>query len=371
MAESLGEAKVSCLDVSCYRIPTDRREADGTFHWDSTTMVLVEAQSNSGHCGMGWSYASRAAAEVIHEKLEQIVVGAPVVDVRGCWERMIRSVRNLGRPGVASMAISAVDIALWDLWAKASGQALFRLLGPARNEVPIYGSGGFTSYTDEELVNQLKGWADQGIPRVKMKVGMDWGTQPERDIARARLVREAIGAQPQLLVDANGAYDAKQAIQQANRFFDEAAVTYFEEPVSSDQLGQLAFVRRHAPMAIAAGEYGFDPWYFRDMLQAGAVDIIQADITRCLGITGFLEAGVIAHGFAIPFSAHCAPAIHAHAGCAVPQIEHLEYFHDHVRIDHMLFEGTLEPEGGCLRPDPDRPGLGLELKRADAAQYAV
>jgi L-alanine-DL-glutamate epimerase-like enolase superfamily enzyme len=367
----MGEMKVARLDVSCYRIPTDRPEADGTLHWDSTTMVFVEAQSDSGHSGIGYSYASSAAAQVIHEKLEQAVVGASVVDVRGCWERMIRVVRNIGRPGVAAMAISAVDIALWDLWAKVNEQALFRLLGPSRDAVPVYGSGGFTSYTDEELVDQLQGWVDRGIPRVKMKVGTDWGTQPDRDIARAALVRKAIGPQAQLFVDANGGYDAKQAIHQANRFFDEAGVTYFEEPVSSDQLEQLAFVREHAPMAIAAGEYGFDPWYFRHMLQAGAVDIIQADVTRCLGITGFLEAGVIAHGFAIPFSAHCAPAIHAHAGCAVPQIDHLEYFHDHVRIDHLLFDGVIEPSGGCLRPDPSRPGLGLQLKRADAERYAI
>ncbi len=366
----MSETKVARLDVSCYRIPTDLPEADGTFHWDSTTMVLVQLQSESSHSGIGWSYASSAAAQVIHESLEKVVVGAPVSDVRGCWERMIRSVRNIGRPGVAATAISAVDIAFWDLLAKVRGQPLFRLLGPSRDEVPIYGSGGFTSYTDEELVGQLKGWVDRGIPRVKMKIGTDWGTKPERDVERVALVRREIGPQPQLFVDANGGYDAKQALRQADRFA-EHGVTYFEEPVSSDQLEQLAFVRAHAPMAIAAGEYGYDPWYFRHMLTAGAVDIIQADATRCLGITGFLEAGTIAHGFAIPFSAHCAPAIHAHAGCAVPQIEHLEYFHDHVRIDRLLFDGVLEPAGGCLRPDPDRPGLGLEFKRADAERYAI
>jgi L-alanine-DL-glutamate epimerase-like enolase superfamily enzyme len=367
----MGAPRVARIDVKCYRVPTDRPEADGTLHWDSTTMVLVEAQAGSGQTGLGFTYASAAAAQVIHEKLGEAVVGTPAADVRGCWERMIRTVRNIGRPGVAAMAISAVDIALWDLWAKLNDQPLFQLLGPSREQVPVYGSGGFTSYTDDELVDQLKGWVDQGIPRVKMKVGTDWGTKPERDVERAVLVREAIGPQAQLFVDANGAYDAKQAVRQAGRFFERAGVSYFEEPVSSDQLEQLAFVRARAPMAIAAGEYGFDPWYFRHMLQADAVDIIQADVTRCLGITGFLEAGTIAHGFAIPFSAHCAPAIHAHAACAVPQIEHIEYFHDHVRIDRLLFEGVLEPAGGCLRPDASRPGLGLELKRADAERYAI
>jgi L-alanine-DL-glutamate epimerase-like enolase superfamily enzyme len=106
------------------------------------------------------------------------------------------------------------------------------------------------------------------------------------------------------------------------------------------------------------------------MLQAGAVDILQADATRCLGITGWLEAASLAHSFAIPFSAHCGPSIHAQAACLAPHISHIEYFHDHVRIEHLLFDGVLDPVDGCLRPDPTHAGLGLELKRQDAARFA-
>jgi L-alanine-DL-glutamate epimerase-like enolase superfamily enzyme len=210
----------------------------------------------------------------------------------------------------------------------------------------------------------------QGIPRVKMKLGADWGTRPDEDVRRVRVAREAIGPDAALFVDANGAYRSKQAVEQAHRFA-EHGVSYFEEPVSSDCLDELAFVRQHVPMAVAAGEYGFDPWYFRAMLQAGAVDILQADATRCLGVTGWLEAAQLAHAFAVPFSAHCAPSIHAQIGCAAPELAHVEYFHDHVRIEHMLFDGVLEPEDGCLRPDPTRPGLGVELKRSDAERWRI
>jgi L-alanine-DL-glutamate epimerase-like enolase superfamily enzyme len=203
-----------------------------------------------------------------------------------------------------------------------------------------------------------------------MKVGLDWGTRPELDVMRVRAARQAIGDDTELFVDANGAYITKQAIDQAV-YFAASGVTYFEEPVSSDQLDQLRFIREHVPMNVAAGEYAYDPWYVRKMLDAKAVDVQQADVTRCLGITGWLEAADIAHGFAVPFSAHCAPAIHAIIGCAAPAIAHIEYFHDHVRIERMFFDGVLEPEEGFLRPDPSRLGLGLELKRRDAEHFLV
>ncbi len=360
--------QVQKIDVSVYRIPTDGPEADGTIHWDSTTMVLVEVQSDAGQTGLGFSYASAAAATVIRDMLAPRVIDNPVDNLSEAWGNMVKSVRNIGRPGVASTAISAVDIALWDLKARTYDLPLFRLLSTHRNEVPIYGSGGFTTYTLQRLAEQVGGWAAQGIPRVKIKIGKDWGTKPEEDLQRIKVAREAIGPDTELFVDANGAYTAKQAIRLAGQFA-EYGVNYFEEPVSSDQLEQLAFVRGHIPMDVAAGEYGYDPWYFRDMLRAGAVDIMQADVTRCLGVTGWLEAAGLAHSFAVPFSAHTSPSIHAQIGCAAPQIEHVEYFYDHVRIERMLFDGAPEPIGGCLRPDPARPGLGLEFKRQDAERW--
>ncbi|HEY7063900.1 MAG TPA: enolase C-terminal domain-like protein [Chloroflexota bacterium] len=362
--------KVARLETTVYCVPTDRPEADGTFAWDSTTMVLVEAVADSGARGLGYTYGAAAAAPFIRDSLSRAVVGCPVDDVRRAWGAMIALVRNVGRPGIAATAISAVDVALWDLKARVAGQPLFRLLGPHREAVPIYGSGGFTSYSVAELQEQLGGWVAQGIPRVKMKIGTDWGTRPEADAARVQAAREAIGPDAELFVDANGAYTVKQAIHQAQRFAEQG-VSYFEEPVSSDHLEQLALVRQHVPMAVAAGEYAWDPWNVRAMLQAGAVDIQQADVTRCLGITGWLEAAEITHGFATPFSAHCAPSLHAQVGCAAPALAHVEYFYDHQRIERLFFDGAPEPEKGALRPDPTRPGLGLDLRHPDVARWQV
>ena len=237
-----------------------------------------------------------------------------------------------------------------------------------RERVPLYGSGGFTSYPVERLQQQLAGWAEQGISRVKMKVG----SHPEDDASRVRAARKAIGERTALFVDANGAYTVTQALALAERFA-ECGVSWFEEPVSSDDLEGLHRVRARAPagMAVTAGEYGDGGLYFRRMLEAGAVDVLQADVTRCLGITGFLQADALCDVYQVPLSGHCAPALHAHVACAARRLVHLEYFHDHVRIERMLFEGFVDPVRGELAPDRSRPGNGLELREDVAHRYEL
>ncbi len=358
---------ITRLDVSAYTIPTDFPESDGTFKWSSTTLVVVEATAG-GVRSLGYSYADTATAKLIKDHLAEVVVGCDAMAVTGTWASMVHSVRNLGRPGIASMAIAAVDNALWDLKARLLDVSLVGLLGAVRARIDVYGSGGFTSYSIEQLQAQLAGWVADGIPRVKMKIG----THPDADLERVEAARAAIGPEAALFVDANGAYDRKQALAQAEAFAD-FAVSWFEEPVSSDDLEGLRLLRDRAPagMRIAAGEYGYDEHYFRRMLDAGAVDVLQADATRCAGITGFLQAAAFAYSRSMPLSAHTAPSLHAHACCAAIPAINLEYFHDHARIERMLFDGVLDPIGGTLEPDLSRPGNGLTLKRGDAERYKV
>jgi L-alanine-DL-glutamate epimerase-like enolase superfamily enzyme len=356
------------LEVSVYTVPTDSPESDGTYVWDKTTMVLVEA-SAGGKRGLGYTYADLSTATLIKTMLADIVQGHDAMNVPGCWLAMVESIRNLGRPGIASMAIAAVDIALWDLKARLLDLSLVTLLGATREAAPIYGSGGFTSYSREQLQKQLGDWAAAGIPRVKMKIGR----HPDRDPLRVREAREAIGPDTELYVDANGAYTRKDALALADIFAAESGVTWFEEPVSSDDLDGLRLIRDRAPagMDIAAGEYGYDLWYFRRMLEAGAVDVLQADATRCAGITGFMRVAPLCEVRSMQLSSHCGPSLHVHPCCAVPNFRHMEYFHDHVRIERMFFDGVLTPVHGELRPDLSRPGMGLEFKRSDTAKYAV
>jgi L-alanine-DL-glutamate epimerase-like enolase superfamily enzyme len=197
---------------------------------------------------------------------------------------------------------------------------------------------------------------------------MKVGRNPGRDLARVEAARNAIG-ESELFVDANGAYEQKQSIAFAERFAG-LGVTWFEEPVSSDDLAGLRLVREKAPasMVIAAGEYGYTPYYFRALLAAGAVDVLQADATRCGGISGFMRAAALCDAYLIPLSAHCAPSIHLPAALAAPRLLHMEWFHDHVRIEHMLFDGAPELRGGSVGPN-GRPGLGLVFREADAARF--
>ena len=347
--------------VSVFTIPTDGPESDGTLEWTSTTVVITEIKAGRV-TGLGYTYGHKAVAVLIQDMLLPLLRGRDAMDVMGAWVAMTRAIRNQGRPGLASMAIAAVDAALWDVKARLLQLPLVKLLGGVRDEVPVYGSGGFTSYSVDRLQRQLAGWVEQGIRAVKMKVGR----APDEDPVRVFMARQAIGAGTALFVDANGAYAARQAIAQAEAFAD-LEVTWFEEPVSSDDLEGLRLVRDRAPagMDIAAGEYGYDLYYFRRLADAGAIDVLQADATRCAGITGFLQVAALCDAYNLPLSSHTASALHVHACCALPRVRHVEYFYDHQRIERMLFDGIPALVDGMLRPDLSRPGFGMELKRAD------
>ena len=354
---------VERLETYCFTIPTDQAESDGTLEWASTTILVVEAVGG-GRRGLGWTYAPEAAESVVNELLAPRVVGQSLDDLGRLWLELGAAIRNAGRPGIAFCALSSVDLALWDLRARLLDVPLVTLLPAAHNRVPVYGSGGFCSYTDERLAEQLGGWVEQGCAGVKMKLGRE----PERDPHRLSVARDAIG-DAELMVDANGAFGVKEAIRWANRYAEEWDVRWFEEPVSSADVDGLRRVRDHSLLEVAAGEYAYVLADFRNLLES--VDCLQADVTRCGGISGLLRVNGLASANGLDVSGHCAPQLSAHALCGVDRLRHLEYFHDHVRIESMLFDGVLAPVDGALVPDRSRAGNGLELKRADAQRWAA
>lgn len=358
---------VDKVAVSAYTIPTDDPEGDGTLQWDSTTLIICEIHA-AGKVGIGYSYGNQATALIADHLAGKCLLRQVALEIPALHAAMLREVRNDGSGGIASMAISALDIALWDLKAKVLKCSIVDLLGSAHTGVVAYGSGGFTTYSNQQLASQMVGWVADGLKNVKMKIGAN----PARDLDRIRTARQAIGPTTNLFVDANGAFNARRAIAFVEEI-EQFNVVWFEEPVSSDDLDGLRRVRDRAPnaMEIAAGEYGYDSLYFRHMLEAEAVDVIQLDATRCKGFTGFLEASAVAKGFGCPISAHCAPSLHMHVGCAIPQFRHVEYFHDRARIEAMLFDGFIPPKEGQLTPDRSRPGLGLVFKRPDAESFLV
>jgi len=360
MTDPLAGRRVEQLDARAFVVPTDAPEADGTATWAQTTVVLARASSGD-ETGLGWTYGPRGCVPVVDDLLAPEVVGTDVAAVPAAWTAMNRAARNATVTGIAGYAISAVDTALWDLKARVLGTSLAGLFGALRDEVPIYGSGGFTTYDDERTREQVADWVRElGIPRVKIKIGESDGTEEGRDQHRARLVRETIGPDAELYVDANGGYTAKQALRVMTDLAD-LDIRWLEEPVSSEDLAGLALVRSRSAADVAAGEYGPDVTYFRRMCAAGAVDCLQVDATRAGGYTGWFRAAAVAAAYNIEVSAHCAPHLHAPAAAATPNLRHVEWFHDHQRIEARLLQGGLDPSGGVIRVHRDRPGHGYEL----------
>ncbi|MEO9223853.1 MAG: enolase C-terminal domain-like protein [Acidimicrobiales bacterium] len=358
-------APIDSIRTLTFTVPTDAPESDGTLAWEATTAVVVEIDAGE-QTAIGWSYTAAGAAAVVEETLVDAVCGMSVLDTRAVYERMHREIRNFGTHGIAMAALSAVDLAVWDAKARVLGVPLAALVGQARDGVRVYGSGGFTSYDDDRLRQQVTGWVDDGIDMVKVKVGRD----PSVDSHRVDVVRNAIGDDTALFVDANGAYSVSEATGWAQRFAD-SGVTWLEEPVTSENLSGLATIRDRAPstLDIAAGEYGDSRWVFDAMVGAGSVDVLQIDATRCGGITGFLDAAAIAAAHGIPVSAHCAPTMHLAPACAAPGLRHIEWFWDHTRLEPMLFDGVPEPVDGILRPDLSVAGNGLSIKWPEARHY--
>lgn len=360
------EVPIDGVETKVFTIPTERPEADGTISWEATTVVLAFV-SAGGKTGMGYTYSERAAAGVIRRILSDLVLGQDAWDVHRCWNEMRHAVRNIGMRGIAGNAISAMDTALWDLKARLLSIPLADLFGKCRSSVQIYGSGGFTTYGEADVRHQIEDWQSVGISLAKIKIAGDSHS------ARTRInwARKSLEDDDTLMVDANGAFTVKPALSVAEQLPD-MGVDWFEEPVSSDDLEGLKLIRRQsAGLDITAGEYGYDEFYFRRMLEAGAVDVLQIDATRCQGYSGFLLAANLAAAHSRPISSHCAPALHLPVCLHVPKLMHMEYFHDHVRIESMIFDGVPPVQEGHLAPSDNAPGNGLTLRESDARKLAA
>lgn len=368
LSGTVNNCRVGQLTATAYTIPTDLPEADGTFAWNSTTLVVVQATAD-GLTGTGWTYGAATIVPLIRHTLAPTVLTHPAMDIGGIWQDMVQALRNIGRPGLAAMALSAVDNALWDLKARLLGVPLHRLLGASRVRVPVYGSGGFTSYDQQQLTAQLQGWLEQGVAAVKIKIAESWGSNVRRDVDRVEQTLETVGPAVKVFVDANGGYTVGQAIR-VGHTLDALGVTWFEEPVTSDDLTGLRAVRQATRLDVAAGEYADSLDYAHRMCAAGAVDCLQVDVTRCGGITELLRIAAVAAAHHLQISGHCSPYQHAPALAAISNLRHLEYFHDHARIEHELFTGTNPPHNGRLYL-PETPGTGVDFNADRAAAYEV
>ncbi len=361
---STGRPRIAAVDVDIYVVDTPEPEADGTSTWSSTTAVVTQVHAGS-QVGLGWTYSSPAAATVIREHLADVLIGRDPSDITGAWAAMHRACRNFGTRGLVMQALSALDIALWDLTARLRDQPLVALLGQCRDTVPVYGSGGFTTLDEDQLAAQVAFWTAAGCTAMKIKIGQDWGTHLDRDLDRVQQLRTLAGDHAHLMVDANGGYSIGQA-RRIGAALDDLGVVWFEEPVSSDDLDGLALLRGALRCDIAAGEYVSDLYDARHL--APVVDCLQLDATRCGGYTGWRAAAAIAAAHNLQVSAHCAPALHVPVAVAIPNLRHIEYFIDHTRLESILFDGIPEAVNGALAPHPAVAGHGFRLA-ATAAEH--
>ncbi|MFT4081777.1 MAG: enolase C-terminal domain-like protein [Nocardioides sp.] len=358
--------QVEEVSTSAYTIPTDTPEADGTFAWRSTTMVCVELTA-AGCTGLGWTYAPAPCAGLIAQTLAPRLIGLPAFAIPRCVRVMSTAIRDFGQVGLASYAESAVDVALWDLKARLLDVPLAALLGLVHDEVAVYGSGGFVTYDTATMTAQLRGWLEAGMGAVKIKIGERGGGNVRRDLARVGEAKQVLG-DAALFVDANGGYRRKQAIQ-VGRSLEAYDVAWFEEPVTSDDKEGLARASTSLDLDVAAGEYADDVYEMRRLCEV--VDCLQVDVTRCGGITGWLRAAAIASSYGLDVSGHCAPHAHLAAAAATQNVRHLEWFHDHARIECRFLDGAEDPQLGRLRARSPSIGHGYRLKEPDLAPYRV
>jgi L-alanine-DL-glutamate epimerase-like enolase superfamily enzyme len=329
-------------------------------------VVLVEVEAG-GELGLGYSYADVAAALIIGDRLAPIVEGGDPAAIPQLHARLAAEVGELGRGGIGARALSAVDAALWDLRARLLGVPLCELFGRARDRVAVCGVGSAGLGVDE-AARELGELAAQGYARVTLPVG----ARLDEDAARVRAARHAIGTRVALGVDAGGALARKQVLALAGELAS-SGVSWLEEPVGPADRDGLKLCRDRAPagMTIAAGATLDEPLLARELLEAGAVDALVADLTRCGGPSGFLRLAALCDAFGLPLAARGAPGLTLHVACAAPPLAHLAFSAEHARIEALLFDGAPQPDGGWLYPDRARPGHGLRLKRQDAQRYLI
>lgn len=284
-------------------------------------------------------------AHLINDELAPAVIGADPFLIRGIRDQLWQLTDYHGTTGLALLGIAGIDIALWDLLGRALGQPVWRLLGAKRDRVPAYAMVGWLNYDQETLVRVSEKAVEQGFRGVKMKVGAP--TLAE-DVARIEAVRAAIGSDALLMVDANQVFSVNEALRRG-KVYQELGCTWFEEPLRADDISGLAQLAATLTIPIASGENNYGKRQFRQLIERGAVDIIQPDLRRAGGVTECLEIGLLADAFNVPYASHGGGA-HLHVLAALPNT--------------LFMESGLLPENSSVRlvdgcyTLPEAPGFG-------------
>ncbi len=301
----------------------------------------------------------------IEDTLKPYVIGEDPMDNERIWSKMYWGLLGSGRRGAPIIAMSIVDNAVWDLKGKITGQPLNKLLGGFRDSVNSYGSGINLHLSDAELVKQMTDFVKMGFKTVKMKIGMK---DPKDDLKRVKLVRKAIGPDIDLCLDVNNAWSLGTATEVAKRL-EEYDIYWLEEPILADETHNLAKLARETTIPIAIGENHYTKWEFKELMEQGAVEIVQPDIGKCGGVTEFLKIAAMADSYGLPVCPHFSAFLDVPCIAAIPN----GLFHEYVKISmeavSQLVVSPVKPVNGMIKP-LDKPGFGIELKPGAVKKFS-
>lgn len=354
--------RIKNVKASLLASPVQTGFQDATRKVETVGMCVVQVTTEQGLTGIGVTYhevGGEAIKELIEKYFAPKLIDRDPFQTEAIWEELFHYARGVGRKGLSFCALSAVDIALWDLKGKILDLPLYCLLGGNEKQVPIYASGGWTSHDDDALVEEALMMVRRGYRMIKLKVGVEGGKNIQRDIARCRKVREAIGPDIGFMVDANNAFHAAEAVRLANSI-REYDIMLFEEPVFADDIPGLKRFKQGTDIPLGTGEHEYTRYGARDLIMGEAVDYLQMDATRCGGITEMNKVTALSQAWNLAFAPHAMEHIHMHLVSAAPNgvfLERLFLFED---ITAMVYQDAPVPEKGILTI-PDKPGLGLEL----------
>ncbi len=336
--------------------------------------TIVNVETDEGITGLGytWGYGSSLiTGQCIVDLLAPLIVGQDPLSTETLWERMFSSTTQVGRKGVMIRAISAVDIALWDIKGKAQGLPLYKLLGGSPRGIPVYASGGYYRQGNalQEISNEMHSYMEKGYQAVKMKIG---GIPFKDDLERVHVARKTVGDDVLLMLDANGAWDNSLVAVSACRAFGEFSPYWIEEPLPPDRYQASAKVAKEIDIPIAGGEQEYTRWGFAHLIQNNAVNVIQPNATVAGGITEWLKIASLASSLDIPLAPHANPYIHVHLAAASPNAMIIEYFEpdEKIKVINTLMEGLVEPRNGIIHP-PEQPGLGITLNEQARDKYTI
>lgn len=355
------EHKIVNVTVDLVSAPVKAGCADATRKVETVGFTIVKVTTDSGLVGFGITYhevGGEATKVLIEKSIAPRLIGKDPFNTEEFWNDLFQYMRGVGRKGLTFCAISAVDIALWDLKGKILGVPLNKLFGSSSKErVQVYASGGWTSYDDDQLVQEAKDFVAEGYKMIKIKVGASGGIY--HDLRRVKKVRDAVGENIEIMLDANNCWDCATAVRFAN-MVKEYNIMFLEEPVFADDIPGLRRFKMGTDMPLATGEHEYTRYGARDLLLAEAADIIQMDTARAGGFTEMLKIAGMTQAWNVKFAPHCMEYINLHLLSAVPNAmfaEKLFLFDD---LWKNIIVNLPKTENGYIEV-PKGPGLGMEL----------